>query len=148
MNEDCPYDYGAYAGSLCSRMYPQPGAINSELVMHRKEEFYAEYIEPFIRYGCMLKADTLDELIEQMQAYDNGRLDSEIFKASIERYDELCALGHDDDFGKLPFRLQPVDAVPYYAIMLTGSAICNLDGLRINTNIEVIDVAGKPIPGL
>ena len=31
---------------------------------------------------------------------------------------------------------------------MTGSAICNLDGLRINENVEVIDAAGKPIPGL
>lgn len=173
MNEDAPYDYGAYAGSLCpdsrwwnvfddnfwsnlesfhtticSRMFPQPGAINSELVMHSKEEFYGAYIEPFIKRGCMLKADTLDELAEQMRAYDNGRMDAEALKASIERYNELAASGHDDDFGKLPSRLIAVDTPPYYAIMLTGSAICNLDGLRINENIEVIDDQGQPIPGL
>lgn len=172
MNEDTEYDFGAYAGSLCpdarwwnvfddnfwadlesfhtticSRMFPCPGAINSELVMHSKEEFYAAYIEPMLKRGCMLVADTLEDLAAQMQAYD-GRLDAEVFKASVARYNDLCAKGHDDDFGKLPMRMKPVDQGPFYAIMLTGSAICNLDGLRINENVEVVDDQLMPIPGL
>ena len=173
MNEDTQYDFGAYAGSLCpdarwwnvfddnfwadlesfhtticSRMYPWPGAINSELVMHSKEEFAETYIDPYIKRGCMLKADTLEDLCAQMQEYDGGRMDLQTLEASIERYNELCASGHDDDFGKMATRMMPVDTAPYYAIMVTGSAICNLDGLRINENVEVIDAAGKPIPGL
>lgn len=173
MNEDTQYDFGAYAGSLCpdarwwnvfddeywadlesfhtticSRMYPWPGAINSELVMHSKEEFAAEYIDPFVKRGCMLKADTLEELCAQMQAYDGGRMDLETLQASVERYNELCAKGHDDNFGKTAIRMMPVQTAPFYAIMVTGSAICNLDGLRVNEDVEVIGADGKPIGGL
>lgn len=173
MNEDTEYDFGAYAGSLCpdarwwnvfgdtywddiesfhtticSRMYPCAGAINSELVMHSKEEFFSAYMESYIKRGIMLQADTLEDLAEQMRAYDGGRMDTETLVATVERYNDLCAKGHDDDFGKLPMRMRPIDRPPYYAIMVTGSAICNLDGLRVNENIEVIGADGKPLGGL
>lgn len=171
-NEDAPYDYGAYAGSLCpghvwwnvfddnyweamesygtticSRMYPKAGAVNSELVMHSKEEFYNEYIGPNIERGVMIEAATLDELAEIMKAQDD-RLDMAQFKSSIERYNELCHKGVDEDFGKLARRMKAVEIGPFYAIQLTGSSICTLDGVRINEQINAIDENGYPIEGL
>ena len=171
-NEDVPYDYGVYAGSLnpdhlwwdifddnywydleqfgttiCSRMFPVEGAINSEQVMHSKEEFYEHYMAPNIEKGAMVTADTIEGLAEAMMALDD-RIDPEILAATIARYNELCEKGVDEDFGKLPFRMQPVAQGPFYAILQCGVSICNLDGLRINTNVEVINDQGQPIKGL
>lgn len=171
-NEDAPYDYGAYAGSLCpghvwwnvfddnywealesygtticSRMYPKSGAVNSELVMHSKDEFYAEYIAPNIERGIMIEAPSLDDLAKAMKEQDD-RLDPNIFEQSLQRYNELCRKGVDEDFGKLPRRMKAVETGPFYAIQLTGSSICTLDGIRINESINAIDKSGYPIEGL
>ena len=43
-----------------------------------------------------LLADTLDELAEKLG------LPAEELKASVARYNELCDLGYDPDFGKHP----------------------------------------------
>ena len=171
-NEDTPYDFGAYAGSLCpdhkwwnvfddnywsnvekfgtticSRMFPVEGAVNSEQVTHSKEEFYGRYLGPFIERGLIIEAETFEGLIEAMKKTDD-RLDKDVFTATINRYNELCHKGVDEDFGKLPFRMQPIETGPFYAVQLTGTTLCNLDGVRINQNVEVINSQGKPIGGL
>ena len=171
-NEDVPYDFGVYAGSLnpdhlwwdiyddnfwydleqfgttiCSRMFPVEGAINSEQVMHSKEEFYDHYMAPNIEKGAMVVADSIEELAEVMAGLD-PRINVEILKATIDRYNELCEKGVDEDFGKLAFRMQPVNQPPYYAILQRGVSICNLDGLRVNTDCQCIDDQGLPIAGL
>jgi len=34
----------------------------------------------------------------------------------VERYNEMCAKGEDEDYGKEMNRLAPVDTAPYYGI--------------------------------
>ena len=34
----------------------------------------------------------------------------------MNRYNELCAAGADDDFGKNPMYMVPIDSAPYYAV--------------------------------
>lgn len=171
-NEDVPYDFGAYTGSLCpghrwwqifdnnyweqvdqfdttvcSRLFPRKGAINYQHVPQSAEEFYEKYITKGLEKGDLVTADTLDELIEQMHTIDE-RVDADTFKATIERYNELAAKGEDEDFGKLPRRLLPIEQGPFYAVWLGGASICNLDGLRINEKIEVLNKNGEVVPGL
>ena len=58
--------------------------------LHNPEE-----IQQFIEEGTILSADTIDGLLAKMEG-----IDAETAKASIERYNELCAAGVDEDFGK------------------------------------------------
>ena len=171
-NEDVPYDFGSYAGAMCpdhhwwmimdanyyeqmtqfdtticSRMVPAEGAANTTKVPVDKEAVYSSVFTPALATGQGVEAQTWEELIAGMQQID-GRLDADTFMATIERYNELCELGEDLDFAKLPLRLMPLTDGPFYAFWITGSTISNLDGLRVNEKIEVIRKDGSPIKGL
>ena len=67
---------------------------------------------------------------------------------SVERYNQLCQNKEDSDFGKEPYRMFPIEKGPYYGIILGGRLLATLDGLRINTNMQVIDKKGNAIPHL
>ena len=44
----------------------------------------------------------------------------ETLSATVARYNELCAKGHDDDFYKLPNYLKPIETGPFFAIRCQG----------------------------
>ncbi len=173
-NEDAPYDFGGNAGSMnpgndwwnvfdsnyweamtryhttiCSRMVPAPGAVCTTLVPADAENFAEMYIAPQLEAGNMVQADTIEELA-QLMTEKSPDMTADQLSATVERYNELCVKGVDEDFGKIGFRMVEVGKPPYYAMhMVTGAAgLAALDGLRINTNIQVIDEAGNPIEGL
>ena len=41
-----------------------------------------------------------------------------------------------------------LDKPPFYSALQGGSLLCTLDGLRINTKMQVLDKSGEPIEGL
>ena len=69
--------------------------------------------------------------------------------ASIERYNELCAKGHDDDFGKDSRRLFPVLNPPFYACPF-GSAgmLVVMGGIEVNKKLQPLNADNQPIEGL
>jgi fumarate reductase flavoprotein subunit len=70
------------------------------------------------------------------------------FVASVTRYNELAHMGKDLDFGKHQDRLTPIDKPPYYATNMHAVYLVIMGGLRINTNLQVLDKDRKAIPGL
>lgn len=113
--------------------------------------------------GCVRKAsDTLKESIDEWTAgkgdtieelADALGLDADTkanFVASVERYNELCDKGVDEDFGKSPRRMFALRKAPFYAIKDEGSLrfLVTLGGLRTNVNAQVLDTSFKVIPGL
>lgn len=96
-------------------------------------------VEGFIR---TFKADTLEELAEKIGA------DPDEFTATVKRYNELVASGHDDDFGKPVEYLKPIETPPFYAMnrWLRVSAITS--GLVVNKNLQVVNENDEPIKGL
>ena len=92
--------------------------------------------------GFVQSSDTLEGLAEKLN------LPADTFVATVERYNELCAKGEDEDFGKESSRMLPLENPPYYGCRQGASLLCTLDGLRINTNMQVLDKAGAPIEGL
>ena len=87
------------------------------------------------------KEDTIEAL-----AADVG-FDPEVLKATVDRYNELCAKGVDEDFGKEPEYLVPIEA-PYYLLRMPMICTDGYNGARINEYAQVIDTEGNPIPGL
>ncbi|MEG0477481.1 MAG: FAD-binding protein [Raoultibacter sp.] len=88
-------------------------------------------------------ANTIDELAQKIG------LPADKVKASIDHYNELCAKGHDDDFGKDARRLFPVATAPFYACEFAGAGMLVLmGGLEVNKALQPLDKAGKPIEGL
>jgi fumarate reductase flavoprotein subunit len=96
-----------------------------------------------VEAGSMLKADTIEELAELM------KVPVDAFKATIDRYNELVALGEDLDYHKRADRLTAVDEPPYYASFSQGPGmLVILGGLVANEKLQVIDAEEKIIPGL
>ena len=75
-------------------------------------------------------------------------MDPDALKATVDRYNELCAKGEDEDFGKNPSTLLPMDEPPYYAIEESGSCLTTVSGLKVNERSQVLSTTGKVIDGL
>lgn len=95
-----------------------------------------------IDQGLLFQADTLDELAEK------AGIDAEGLKATVARYNELAAKGNDDDFGKRPEILWPIDTPPYFAGQLVSTLLAASRGLRQDTECHVLDEENNPIEGL
>ena len=95
-----------------------------------------------IDQGLLFQADTLDELAEK------AGIDAEGLKATVARYNELAAKGNDDDFGKRPEILWPIDTPPYFAGQLVSTLLAASGGLRRDTECHVLDEENNPIEGL
>ena len=89
------------------------------------------------------KADTLEELYELLG------LPAAEAAASVARYNELAARGHDDDFGKPAKRLFPLEQGPFYGVRMgvTGMLVC-AGGLESDEEARTFDNARNVIPGL
>ncbi len=89
------------------------------------------------------RADTLDELAAKL-----GIEDKAAFLASVERYNELCDKGADEDFGKDAKWMNAIKTAPFYGIRrhLRVSALCS--GVYTTPNGEALDGNNAPIPGL
>ncbi|HEY8533119.1 MAG TPA: FAD-dependent oxidoreductase [Micromonospora sp.] len=87
------------------------------------------------------RADTLAELAEKLG------IDPERLVATVERYNAAVDSGTDPDFGRttLPTRIA---TPPFYAVTSVAASILSRDGLRVNTDMQVLTEAGTPIPGL
>ncbi len=101
---------------------------------------YAELCEAALpHYG--FKADTLEGLAEAAD------IPVDTFMATVERYNELGEKGVDDDFGRED--ITPLsDKGPYYAIKVVKATVAGFGGFEINTNSQVLNTEGEPIPGL
>lgn len=123
----------------CARIEPSKSGGKLQIFSWEAEKGLLEGME---QAGFVQKADTLEELAEKL----NMPVDT--FVATVERYNELCAKGEDEDFGKDSYRLLPLNNPPYYGCRQGASLLCTLDGLRINTKMQVLDTEGRPIEGL
>jgi len=92
--------------------------------------------------GVIIEADTIEALGAKM----NVPVDT--FAATVRRYNELVAKGSDEDFGKDPEKLTSIIQPPFGAAKVGTGLLVTLDGLRVNTSLEVLDTQGKAISGL
>ncbi len=89
-----------------------------------------------------VQADTLEELARQMGVPEKNLL------ATVRRYNELAAKGHDDDFGKRSEFLSPIVKPPFTAVKCGGSLLNVIGGVEVNENLQVLNRKNVPIPGL
>ena len=86
-----------------------------------------------------------EDTIEALAAHVG--FDPEVLKATVDRYNELCDKGVDEDFGKESQYMVRIDA-PYYLLRMPMICTDGYNGARINEHAQVIDKEGNPIPGL
>lgn len=165
VNESLPYDFIIHAASLepgntycmiwdadwkthtkefhtigCSRIQYSPSGSKLMLFDEKAVEKFHE--EKLIPEGIIVMNNTIEGLAQKLG------IPSEILVATVKRYNELCEKGIDEDFGKESYRMIPLKKSPFSAATLGGILLCTLDGLRINTNLQVLDKSFNPIEGL
>jgi succinate dehydrogenase/fumarate reductase flavoprotein subunit/ferredoxin-like protein FixX len=86
------------------------------------------------RHIC--KANTLEELADKMG------VNRKTFLASVKRYNELCAKGHDDDFYKSKKYMVAIEKAPFYASSHFLGHDGAFGGLDINENGQVMGKNG------
>jgi len=103
-----------------------------------------------------IKADTLDELADRIG------VDAEGLQETVTRFNRFAREGKDKDFGRgdsaydrfvgdktTPHPvLGTIKKAPFYAIPMYPGSLGTKGGPRTNTNAQVLDVRGAPIPGL
>ena len=90
----------------------------------------------------MKKADTFIDLAKQMD------VPTTTFVETMENYNKYCEQGYDDEFMKKPKHLRPLQEGPFYAIPLATGTMGSAGGIKVNGNMQVVDVDYNPIPGL
>ena len=101
-----------------------------------------------------ISGETPEELAENMIAYAAENdwamdLSVEAIVSSIRRYNELCAAGRDDDFGKSAKYMVEINGGPYYAIPRGSNKLpAILGGLVVDENHQCLSEGGEPIEGL
>lgn len=100
-------------------------------------------------------ADTLEELADLLF---ESSCDKETFLSEVSRYNELCELGKDLDFGKDAHLLFPIKKGPFYACGTLKDShkpggqslklLVTASGLMIDENQQVLDSDFEPMPGL
>ena len=100
-------------------------------------------IPRMIEKGVAKQLNTLDQLAA---AYN---IPAEELKKEVELYNGYHQTGLDKDFGK-PFikGTAPIGPGPYLAVRLWPKVHHTMGGAFINQRAEVLDLHGKPIPGL
>ena len=90
----------------------------------------------------LVKADAIEDLAAAFN------LDSEAFMATVNRYNELCALGTDEDLGKPAEKMVAIENGPFYIAKLGYSYFFETGGVTTDIDRRVLDNNNEPIPGL
>ena len=108
---------------------------------------------PFVstENGCFFKADTLEELAEMI--YDGNpyqRVRPYHLVDTIATWNGYVDDGVDPDFerGQADAPMHRIDRPPYYAAAIMVVWHDSYGGLRLNRHCQVLDMEGRPIPGL
>ena len=160
-NESCPYDFTCFAASLhkdglwamvfdanaaedvarfatagCSK-----GSQSTLAATPDPDEAYASQIEA----GLIKRADTVEELADALGFAGEAK---DAFLAEVEKYNGFFDAQEDADFGKEAYRLSALRTAPFYGGWFGGSLLTTCDGLRINSEMQVLTPAAEPIEGL
>lgn len=88
------------------------------------------------------KADTVEELAEKLG------LDPATLKETVDRYNEFCKQGEDEDFRKDPGHLFAMEKPPYYGFAVRPTYYTTVGGLKVDEDMRVVKEDGHAIPGL
>lgn len=100
--------------------------------------------------GYAFKADTLEELAEKIvnKYHEEVKMDPQILVDTISRYNEFVDAGVDEDWGRETTLVNKIETGPFYALWATPSMHDTLAGIRVDGNMQVIDIYGQAIPNL
>lgn len=97
-------------------------------------------IDDLIDGELMFKADTLEELAEQLG------IDPETLKKTVEDHNQ-CVDAQNDPLGRQLFGVK-IEKGPFYANRVTAKVHHTMGGIEIDPDTHVLDKEGNVIPGL
>ena len=99
-------------------------------------------IEAGVENGDVYVGDTIEELAQTMG------VPSDALAETVERYNQLCDAGYDDDYGKQAGRLKAVRKAPFYAVARKPGVLCTLNGIVTDAECRALDAERNVIDGL
>lgn len=75
-------------------------------------------------------------------------IDGAAAQAQLDAYNAAVAAGVDEEFSKKPENLVPLTQAPYYVLTMGVCTHGSFGGYNVNTNFEVLDENGNPLPNL
>ena len=127
------------------RRRPDLGDLRAEAVTRERWDVKPPHVDPD---GYFFTADTIEELAKKIvNPYQWRPMPPEALRKTVDRYNTFVDNGVDEDFKK-PIPLHKVAKPPFYAAWHTPAIHDSYTGIRINTSAQVIDLRGRPIPGL
>jgi succinate dehydrogenase/fumarate reductase flavoprotein subunit len=98
--------------------------------------------------GLFFSASSASELATKIvMNHQRTAMPPQNLETTIARYNSFVESGRDDDFGKAAPRYK-IAKPPFYAAWATPMVHDTRSGLRIDARCQVIDMNGRPIPGL
>ncbi|MBW1902350.1 MAG: FAD-binding protein [Deltaproteobacteria bacterium] len=92
--------------------------------------------------GWIITAETISELATKID------IQPEVLQKTITTYNLCCEQGEDPDFGRGALNLVPLSRPPFYAVKLWPGGANTQGGPKRNSQSQVLDPAGRPIPRL
>ena len=99
-------------------------------------------IEKYVSTGITVQGDTIEDLAEQLE------IDPATLADTLNKWNQYVADQKDPDFDRTTGMEADLSQPPYYAIKIAPGIHHTMGGVKIDTSARVIDVSGKPIPGL
>ncbi|WP_068787223.1 flavocytochrome c [Paenibacillus phocaensis] len=102
----------------------------------------AKAIQQYEKMGFVLQGDTIEALAEAMG------VPAEALAKTLETWNGAVQNKNDAEFGRTTGMDHDLSGAPYYAIKIAPGIHYTMGGVKINTNTEVLNKDGNPIPGL
>lgn len=96
--------------------------------------------------GTFFKADTIAELARLVLGNKHQHMPLKYLEETVARYNAFADAGKDEDFEKPT--MHRIDKAPFYAALIPLAVNDSYGGLKIDGHAQVIDMHGRPIPGL
>ena len=102
--------------------------------------YNGQSIEDWVASGRLVEANSIEELAEKID------VPAENLQAAIDAFNKAVTGEEADPLGRKVFQYT-FDKAPYYAGTVQAKVHHTMGGVEINTNCEVLDTNGNPIPG-
>lgn len=99
-------------------------------------------IEQYEKMGFVKTGDTIEALAQEIG------IPADQLQATLDTWNNSVKDKNDSEFGRTTGMDNDLSAAPYYAIQIAPGIHYTMGGVKINTNTEVLNESGDPIPGL
>jgi fumarate reductase flavoprotein subunit len=102
----------------------------------------AKAIQQYEKMGFVIQGDSIEALAKEMG------VPADQLTTTLDTWNSAVKNKKDAEFGRTTAMDNDLSSAPYYAIKIGPGIHYTMGGVKINTNTEVLNKDGKPIPGL